>query len=93
MPDPETHPWEDPEMMTRYHVQVETADMLVSYDVLCEPGFAREIALDHFRKTVGDPDIPVWIGSSSSAGYAQRVPDPGCVTEWEIVVDSRVDRK
>jgi len=85
-------PWDDPTMMTLYHVQVETSDMLVSYEVLCEPGDASDIALDHFRKLVGDPDVHAWVGSSSSIGYAPAVPEPGCVTKWEIFADCRGHR-
>jgi len=82
-------PWDDPTKMTLYHVQVETSDMLVSYEVLCEPGDASDIALDHFRKLVGDPEVHTWVGSCSSIGYAPKVAEPGLVTAWETIASAR----
>ena len=94
MSNPESvHPWDDPTKMTLYHVQVETSDMIVSYEVLCEPGEARDIALEHFREMMKDPDVNAWVGSSSSIGYLPAVPEPGCVVEWKVVIDSRNLRK
>ena len=77
-------PWDDPTLMPRYHVQVETRDACVNYDVVSLPGEASGVALNHFRALDGNARNYAWIGGISLVGYAPAVASPGQVLGWSI---------
>lgn len=78
-------PWDDPNLMTLYHVQVETKDILVSYEIAAEVGEATQIALNHFREFIANPTVFAWVGGCSSIGYVPAVESPGKVLEWKVL--------
>jgi hypothetical protein len=78
------HPWEDPTLMPQYHVQVETRDACINYDVVSLPGKASGVALDHFQTLDGNARNYAWIGGISLVGYAPAVAAPGQVLGWRI---------
>lgn len=70
-------PWDDPTLMPRYHVQVETRDACVNYDVVSLPGEASGVALNHFQALDGNARNYAWIGGTSLVGYTPAVASPG----------------
>lgn len=65
----ELQPWEDPGLMPVYHVQLETRDLIVSYEVATPEYDAVEVATMDLRARLVDPDVHIWCGSSSTIGY------------------------
>ena len=47
-----THPWEDPDLMPLYHVQLETRDLIVSYEVATPNADSVEIGRASCRERV-----------------------------------------
>jgi hypothetical protein len=78
------HPWDDPTLMPRYQVQVETRDTYVSYDVVSLPGQAAGVALNHFRTLDSNARSYAWIGGITLVGYAPAVAAPGLALGWNI---------
>jgi len=76
------HPWDDPNLMPVYHVQLETRDLIVSYTVATNDYNAVEFAIADLRTRLVDPNTHVWKGSLSEVGY-HEIGEP-IVIEWEI---------
>jgi hypothetical protein len=77
------HPWEDPDLMPLYHVQLETRDLIVSYEVATDEYDAADLAIQHLKgwKNLQE-DTPIWKTHISSIGYH---PIGGSVVvKWEI---------
>ncbi len=76
------HPWDDPNLMPLYHVQLETRDLIVSYTVATNDYNAVDIAIADLHSRLAEPNTHVWCGSQSSIGYYE-IGEP-LVVEWEI---------
>ncbi|NBU17606.1 MAG: hypothetical protein EBS48_11490 [Actinobacteria bacterium] len=62
------HPWDDPNLKTLYHVQLETKDLLVSYEIATPDFDAVDLAKADLAGRL-PPETPIWCGSTSSIGY------------------------
>ena len=80
------HPWEDPDLMPLYHVQLETRNLIVSYEVATDNYDAVEVATEHLSRHL-DPGTHIWKGGMSSIGY-HPIGDP-VVLRWKITTDNR----
>lgn len=62
-------PWDDPDLMPVYHVQLETGDLIVSYEVATPDYDAVEVAMLDLRARLTDPNVHIACGHTSSIGY------------------------
>jgi hypothetical protein len=66
-----THSWDDPNLKTLYHVQLETRDLIMSCEVATPDFDAAELAKAHLRSLLPEPDESyIHVGCCSSVGYA-----------------------
>ena len=78
------HPSEDPEQMPLYHVQLETRDLIVSYEI-ATPNFDYvEVAMAHLRERLRDPHVPIHHGGGGRIGYHRRGDGRAVVVEWTV---------
>ena len=82
-----THPWEDPDLMPLYHVQLETRDLIVSYEVATPNADSVEIAKAHLRERLRDPHIYLHYGGGSNV-----VDDVPVLLQKCIPVPSQIDQ-
>ena len=52
-----THPWEDPNLMPLYHVQLETRDLIVSYEIATDNYDAVEVYVGFAAERHGLPKL------------------------------------
>jgi hypothetical protein len=71
-----THPWEDPNLMPLYHVQVESRHFVMSYEIATTEYDACEVALkhfwDHLAAVLGHSRLDreeVWASQAGRIGY------------------------
>ena len=62
------HPWDDPNLKVLYHVQLETSELIVSYEIATSEFDAIEIAKTDMSTRIPE-GTPLWCGSVSSIGY------------------------
>lgn len=62
------HPWEDPNLKVLYHVQLETPELIVSYEIATSEFDAVEIAKNDMSTRIPE-GTPLWCGAVSSIGY------------------------
>ena len=82
------HPWEDPDLMPLYHVQLETRDLIVSYHIATDNYDAVEVAKVHLRERLLDPEVHIHKGGTmglSTVGYHPIGDGSPVVVEWEVV--------
>ena len=79
------HPWEDPDLMPLYHVQLETRDLIVSYHIATDDYDAVEVAKVHLRERLPDPEVQIHKGGLSTVGYHPIGDGSPVVVEWEVV--------
>ena len=72
-----THPWEDPNLMPLYQVQLETRDLIVSYEYV-------EVAMAHLRERLRDPHVHIHYGGGGSIGYHPIGDGKPVVIEWKV---------
>ena len=80
----ELHPWEDPNLMPLYHVQLETRDLIVSYEIATDNFDAVDIAQAHLRERLRKPHIPLHYGGSGSIGYHPIGDGKPVIIEWKV---------
>jgi|APSaa5957512622_1039677.scaffolds.fasta_scaffold27119_5 hypothetical protein len=81
------HPWEDPNLMELYHIQLETNNLIVSYEVATSEYNAVEVATAHLRERLVNPDVRIGVGGSSTIGYHQKG-EPK-VVKWHLATGPR----
>ena len=79
-----THPWEDPNLMPLYHVQLETRDLIVSYEVATPDFDYVEVAMAHLRERLRDPHVHIHHGGGGSIGYHPIGDGKPVVIEWKV---------
>ena len=79
-----THPWEDPNLMPLYHVQLETRDLIVSYEIATDNYDAVEVAMAHLRERLRDPHVHIHYGGGDSIGYHPIGDGKPVVLEWRV---------
>lgn len=77
-----THPWDDPNLKTLYHVQLETADLLVSYEIATADFDAVDIAKADLAPRLRE-GTPLWCGGTSSIGYVAADVPP--IVEMRVI--------
>jgi hypothetical protein len=83
-----THPWEDPNLMPLYHVQLETRDLIVSYEIATPDFDYVEIATAHLRERLGEPHAPIHYGGGGSIGYHPIGDGLPLIIEWKVTTGS-----
>jgi hypothetical protein len=78
------HPWDDPNLMPLYHVQLETRDLIVSYDIATPDYNAVDVALADLRPRLLDPETHIWKGSTSTIGYHPLGEGKPVVVSWSV---------
>ena len=78
-----THPWEDPNLMPLYHVQLETRDLIVSYEIATDDYDYVEVAEAHLRERLGD-HVPIWYGGGGDIGYHPIGEGKPVIIEWKV---------
>lgn len=81
-----TYPWEDPNLMPRFHVQLETRDIIASYEVATPDYDAVEIAINHLRERLLDQNTHIWKGHTSGIGYHPIGDGSPVIVEWTVSV-------
>ncbi len=66
-----THPWDDPSKMTLFHVQLETSDLIVSFEIASEDYDHVDVAKAHLSGLIGE-GRHIHCGGTSSIGYVDR---------------------
>jgi hypothetical protein len=84
-----THPWDGSNLMPVYHVQLETRDLIVSYEVATPNADSVEIAKAHLRERLRDPPIYLHYGGGSSIGYHPIGDGKPVVVEWKVTTGSK----
>jgi len=85
------HPWEDPNFMPLYHVQLETRDLIVSYEV-ATPDFDHvEVAMAHLRERLRDPQVHIHYGGGGSIGYHPSGNGKPVILEWKVTTGTLQD--
>ena len=79
-----THPWEDPNLMPLYHVQLETRDLIVSYEIATDDYDYVEVAEAHLRVRLRDPHVPIHYGGGGDIGYHPIGDGKPRIIEWEV---------
>ncbi len=76
-------PWDDPKLKTWYHVQLETRDLIISCEVATPNFDPADIAREHLRSLLPDPDnTHIHVGGCSSIGYVS--------VDYPSILDFRV---
>ncbi len=78
------HPSQDPNQMPLYHVQLETRDLIVSYEVATKDFDQVEVATAHLRQRLRDPHVQVHHKGGGSIGYHPRGDGRAVVVEWTV---------
>jgi len=74
--------WDDPTKMPIYHVQLETQDRIVSYEVATNDYDYVDVAKAHLQARLQE-DGPVRVGGTSSIGYHPL--GPAEIVTWEVM--------
>lgn len=87
------HPWENPNLMPLYQVQLETRDLIVSYEVATPDFDAVDIAKAHLRERLRKPHIPIHYGGGGSIGYHPIGDGSPVVIAWKVTTGRIPERK
>lgn len=83
-----THPWEDPNLMPLYQVQLETRDLIVSYEIATPDFDYVEVALAHLRERLRGVKVYILYGGGGSIGYHPIGDGKPVVIEWKVTAGS-----
>ena len=78
------NPWDDPNLMPVYHVQLETRDLVVSYEVATADYNAVAVATADLRARLRDPEAHVWGESAGHVGYYPVGDGSPVVVTWSV---------
>lgn len=79
------YPWEDPSLMPLYHVQLETRDLIVSYEIATPDFDYVAVAKAHLRERLRDPTVSIHYGGGAVIGYHPLGDGNPKVVEWKVL--------